>query len=234
MEYLEGQTLSELLKSIRPLPEPDAVKIASRICEALDYMHKKGVVHRDLKPQNVMLCNDGTIRIMDFGIAKAEKARRLTFVGFTPAMGTPDYMAPEQVKGSRGDERTDIYSLGAILYEMATGETPFGGDSPYVIMNARVTGDPVAPRKANPKLTPVLEEIILHAMERDPKRRYPSAAAMKGELDNYESVVMTSRHSRLQAPQMWKSRFRMLPMILAFVVLQIVLFFLFMRHFRKH
>jgi serine/threonine-protein kinase len=234
MEYLEGQTLSELLKSIRPLPEPDAVKIASRVCEALDYMHKNGVVHRDLKPQNVMLCNDGTIRIMDFGIAKAEKARRLTFVGFTPTMGTPDYMAPEQVKGSRGDERTDLYSLGAILYEMATGETPFGGDSPYVIMNARVTGDPVAPRKANPKLTPVLEEIILHAMERDPKRRYPSAAAMKGELDNYESVVMTSRHSRLQAPQMWKSRFRMLPMILAFVVLQIVLFFLFMRHFRKH
>ena len=148
MEYLEGQTLSELLKSVRPLPEPDAVKIASRICEALDYMHQRGVVHRDLKPQNIMLCNDGSIRIMDFGIAKALASRRLTFVGFTPAMGTPDYMAPEQVRGSRGDQRTDIYSLGAILYEMATGEPPFGGDSAYVIMNARVTGDPVAPRKA--------------------------------------------------------------------------------------
>ncbi len=234
MEYLEGQTLAELLKNIRPLPEPDAVKIASRICEALDYMHKKGVVHRDLKPQNVMLCNDGTIRIMDFGIAKAERSRRLTFVGFTPAMGTPDYMAPEQVRGSRGDERTDIYSLGAILYEMATGETPFGGDSPYVIMNARVTGDAQAPRKLNPKLTPVLEEIILHAMERDPKRRYQSAAAMKGELDNYESVEMTSRHSRLQAPQIWKSRYRMVPVIAAFVLLQVILFFLLWLYFRKH
>lgn len=233
MEYLEGQTLSELLKSVRPLPEPDAVKIASRICEALEYMHKNGVVHRDMKPQNIMLCNDGTIRIMDFGIAKAQSARRLTFVGFTPTMGTPDYMAPEQVRGSRGDERTDIYSLGAILYEMVTGEPPFGGDSAYVIMNARVTGDPAAPRKLNSKLTPVLEEIILHAMERDPKRRYQSAAEMKRELDDYEVVQMTNRCSRLQAPQIWKSRFRWLPMVLAFLVLQVVVFGLLLLYFRK-
>jgi serine/threonine-protein kinase len=233
MEYLSGQTLSELLKSIRPLPEPDAVKIASRICEALDYMHKQGVVHRDLKPQNIMLCNDGSIRIMDFGIARAQNSRRLTFVGFTPAMGTPDYMAPEQVRGSRGDERTDIYSLGAILYEMATGETPFGGDSAYVIMNARVTGDPIAPRKANAKLTPVLEEIILHAMERDPKKRYPSAAVMKAELENYEIVEITGRCTRLQAPQIWKSRFRWLPFTLAFIALQGLLILFLMFYFRK-
>ena len=234
MEYLEGQTLSELLKNVRPLPEPDAVRIASRICEALEYMHQHNVVHRDLKPQNIMLCNDGSIRIMDFGIAKALDSRRLTFVGFTPAMGTPDYMAPEQVRGSRGDPRTDIYSLGAILYEMVTGEPPFGGDSAYVIMNARVTGDPAAPRKLNPKITPVLEEIILHAMERDPKRRYQSAAEMKAELDDYERVEMTNRCSRLQAPQIWKSRFRMVPMILAFVALQVVLFVLLLLYFRKH
>jgi serine/threonine-protein kinase len=232
-EYLRGQTLSELLRNVRPLPEPDAVKIASRICEALEYMHRRGVVHRDLKPQNIMLCNDGSIRIMDFGIARAQSSRRLTFVGFTPAMGTPDYMAPEQVKGSRGDARTDIYSLGAMLYEMATGELPFGGDSAYVIMNARVTGDPVAPRKANPKLTPVLEEIILHAMEREPKRRYASAAEMQGELNDYERVEMTDRCSRLQAPQIWKSRFRMLPMIIGFVLLQVILFLLLLLYFRK-
>jgi serine/threonine protein phosphatase PrpC len=233
MEYLEGQTLSELLKSVRPLPEPDAVKIASRICEALAYMHGKGVIHRDLKPQNIMLCNDGSMRIMDFGIARSQASRRLTFVGFTPAMGTPDYMAPEQVRGSRGDERTDIYSLGAILYEMATGETPFGGDSAYVIMNARVTGDPIAPRKVNPKLTPVLEEVILHAMERDPRKRFQSAEEMKRELDDYESVQLTERFSRLQAPQIWKSRFRLLPLILGFVGLQVILFVLLLLYFRK-
>jgi len=234
MEYLEGQTLSDLLHNVRPLPEPDAAKIASRICEALTYLHQNGVVHRDMKPQNIMICNDGSIRIMDFGIARSMNSRRLTFVGFTPAMGTPDYMAPEQVKGGRGDERTDIYSMGAILYEMATGQVPFEGDSPYVIMNARVTGDPVAPRKLNPKLTPVMEEIILHALERDPKKRYASALVMKAELDNYESVELTERFTRLRAPQVWKSRFRMLPLIIGLIVLWILGFFVMFYLMRKH
>jgi serine/threonine protein kinase len=116
---------------------------------------------------------------------------------------------------------------------MATGELPFGGDSAYVIMNARVTGDPVAPRKQNPKLTPVLEEVILHAMERDPKRRYQSAAEMKKELDDYECVEMTDRFSRLQAPQIWKSRFRMAPLIVGFVLLQAVLFLLLFLYLKK-
>jgi serine/threonine-protein kinase len=222
MEYLEGQTLDQVLKDVHPLPEADAAKIASRLCEALEYMHKNNVVHRDLKPQNIMICKDGSIRIMDFGIAKALKMRRITFVGFSPTMGTPDYMAPEQVKGKRGDERTDIYSLGAILYEMTTGATPFEGESPYAIMNARVTGDPPAPRKVNQHLTPVIEEIILHAMERDPARRYPSAAEMKAELDDYEKVELVGRFKQLQSPQLWKSRFRGLPLILGFLALNIL------------
>ncbi len=161
MEYLQGQTLSALMREVHPLPEADAARIASRVCEGLAVMHANKIVHRDLKPQNIMVCSDGSIRIMDFGIAKSLKARRLTFVGFSPSMGTPDYMAPEQVKGKRGDERTDIYALGAILYEMCTGQTPYEGESPYAVMNARLTGDPIAfPRKVNPlTLTPVAEEI---------------------------------------------------------------------------
>jgi serine/threonine-protein kinase len=223
MELLKGQTLSEVLKETKPLPEADAVAIASRICDALDYLHLQNVVHRDLKPQNIMLCNDGSIRVMDFGISKSAQARRMTFVGFTPAMGTPDYMAPEQVQGKRGDERTDIYSLGAILYEMATGATLFEGENPYVVMNSRLTGDPAPPRKLNPKLTPVLEEIILHALERNPANRYPSAAAMKAELDDYEKVQMTERWTRLRLPQLWKTRFRLVPIIAGAFLLQIVI-----------
>ena len=223
MELLTGQTLAEVLKETKPLPEADAVAIASRICDALDYLHRQNVVHRDLKPQNIMLCNDGSIRVMDFGISKSAQARRMTFVGFTPAMGTPDYMAPEQVQGKRGDERTDLYSLGAILYEMATGTTLFEGENPYVVMNSRLTGDPAPPRKLNPKLTPVLEEIILHALERNPANRYPSAAAMKAELDDYEKVQMTERWTRLRPPQLWKTRFRLVPVIAGAILLQIVI-----------
>jgi serine/threonine protein phosphatase PrpC len=219
MEYLEGQTLGHLMRSVRPMPLSDALKIASRICEGLYYMHEHDVVHRDLKPDNVMICNDGSIRIMDFGIAKVEGSRRLTFGAFQPAMGTPDYMAPEQVKGKRGDPRTDVYSLGAILYEMVTGRVPYEGNSPLLIMNARLTGDPTAPRKLNAEITPQVEEIILHAMARDPADRYPSAIEMKQDLDRPEAVNVTGRAERLQAVEPWKGGWqRKKAMILAVLI----------------
>jgi len=203
-EYLRGYTLAHLLNSVRPMPEKDAIELAARVCDALAHMHEHGVIHRDLKPQNIMMCYDGTIRIMDFGIAKAAEGKRITFAGFTPSVGTPDYMAPEQVKGKRGDERTDIYSLGAMLYEMVVGELPFEGENMFVTMNARVTGDPAAPRKRNPDISPQVEEIILHAMEREPGKRYPSAAAMKADLDNPGAVQLTGRCDRLQTAVPWK------------------------------
>jgi serine/threonine-protein kinase len=184
------------------------------------------VVHRDLKPENVMLCKNGTIRIMDFGIAKSENARRLTFGGFSGTMGTPDYIAPEQVQGKRGDSRTDIYALGAMLYEMTTGFTPYDGDNPFVVMNARLTGDPEAPRQRNPQLSPAIEEIILHAIERNPSKRFSSAGSMKAELNDYSEVLLTDRFKRLRPPQLWKARMPLLPKIVALVVLQIVAFFL--------
>jgi serine/threonine protein kinase len=219
MEYLEGQTLAQLLHNVHPLPVRDALTIAGRICQALEYLHEHGIVHRDLKPDNVMLCNDGSIRIMDFGIAKAAGLRRMTFTHLSSTMGTPDYMAPEQVRGKRGDPRTDVYSLGAILYEMVTGSTPFEGDNPYVVMNARVVGAPVAPRQRNDQVPAAVEEIILHAMERDPANRYPTAAAMRAELEAPETVTLTGRHERLQPPSLWKVRMRALPLVLLAVLI---------------
>ncbi len=204
MELLEGQTLDHLMRRAAPMPEPDALSIGSRLCEALEYMHEHGIIHRDLKPQNIMVCRDNSLRVMDFGIAKAASMRRITFTGLTAAIGTPDYMAPEQVKGKRGDARTDIYSLGALLYEMLTGKTPFEGQNPYAIMNARLSGDPRAPRKINPNLSPQVEEILLHALARDPHDRYQTAAEMKHDLDHPQDVMVTDRHARLRSPKAWR------------------------------
>ena len=224
MEYLEGKTLDQVMNKIRPLPISDAVQIASQVCDALAYMHQHKIVHRDLKPQNIMICNDGSLRIMDFGIAKSTEMRRITFAGFSPAMGTPDYMAPEQVQGKRGDERTDIYSLGAMLYEMATGSVPFEGDNPFIVMNSRITGDPIAPRKLNREISKEIEEIILHAMEREPHRRYASAAAMKVELDNPDAVKLTGRHQHLQSVQGWKTRWQGSKLIILSSLLPLLVF----------
>jgi serine/threonine-protein kinase len=226
MEYLQGETLDEVMQRSRPMPEAEALPIVSRICDALDYLHQHQVVHRDLKPQNIMLCNDGSLRIMDFGIAKAATSKRITFGGFSPTLGTPDYMAPEQVKGQRGDERTDIYSLGAILYEMLTGRLPFEGENAYTVMNARLAGDPVAPRTHNPAIRPEVEEIVLHAMARNPPDRYPSAAAFKADLEAPERVHVTGRANRLQAPVVARQTWRVVRMVLLGLAVPVILFFL--------
>jgi serine/threonine-protein kinase len=224
MEFLEGETLAKIMSTRKKLPEAEAIAYASEICDALDYLHSNGIVHRDLKPQNIMVCADGSLRLFDFGIARVEKARRLTFVGLTPTLGTPDYISPEQVRGKRGDHRSDIYSLGAILYEMVTGSTPFEGESPYVVMNARVTGDPEAPRKLNPEISASLEEVILHAMERDPRQRYDSAGEMKRELNNLSLVAITHRDQRLRAPQVGRGRRPMIILVSALLVSWVALF----------
>jgi serine/threonine-protein kinase len=235
MELLQGHTLYHELRKRRTLPEAEALQVASRICEALQFVHEQGVVHRDLKPENVMLCPDGSIRLMDFGIARSDQSPRLTFVGFAP--GTPHYMAPERVKCKRGDARTDIYGVGAMLYEMLTGVIAFDMDDPMVIMNARVTGDPEAPRKLNPAISPQAEEIVLRAMERDPAKRYQSASAMKDALEDPSQVELTGRCDRLEpttpARRFWRKARLAAPWILIPVILQVVGFLLLWHHLGK-
>jgi serine/threonine protein phosphatase PrpC len=224
MELLEGKTIAQVYNDVKPIPVDDALQIMATITGAIAHMHEKGVVHRDLKPQNVMVCKDGTLRIMDFGIARASDMRRLTFVGFTPAMGTPDYMAPEQVKGKRGDNRTDIYSLGAIFYEMITGVLPFEADNPFMVMNARVTGDPKAPRKVRSEIPVEVEEMILHAMERDPKKRFQTAEEMKAQLEDTSLVKVTGRHHHLRAPRVISAKWHSMRLYVLYAMIPVVLF----------
>jgi serine/threonine-protein kinase len=188
IEWVDGQLLRAILNKEQKLPAGRAVSFARAILEALDAMHKHGVVHRDLKPENVMVLAGDRIKIIDFGIAMKEDARRITQTGLTPALGTPDYISPEQVKGQRGDQRSDIYALGAMLYEMLTGQPPFTGSNPLAVMNERLLNDPAPARELNPEISPEVEEILFRALERDPRHRYATATEMAWELEHQEFV----------------------------------------------
>ena len=195
MEWVEGRLLRSILTENSRLPIDRAVKIILGICDALDYMHKHGVVHRDLKPENIMVDAEDRIKIMDFGIAMREDARRLTFANLSPTLGTPDYISPEQVKGQRGDQRSDIYSLGILFYEMLTGEVPFSGPNPLAVMNERVLHDPKPARKLNPQISAELQEVLCRALERDP-RRYSTAAEMIWDIEHPEQLGLEESQRR--------------------------------------
>ncbi|MGO9336071.1 MAG: serine/threonine-protein kinase [Terracidiphilus sp.] len=188
IEWVDGRLLRAILNEERKLPIERAINFALQILDALDTMHKHGVVHRDLKPENIMVDAEDRIKLIDFGIALREDARRLTFVDMTATLGTPDYISPEQVKGQRGDQRSDIYSLGVMLYEMLTGEPPFTGPNPLAVMNERVLHDPEPARRRRPEISPELNEILNRALERDPRRRYQTASEMAWELEHQEQV----------------------------------------------
>lgn len=207
MEYVEGELLSERLRREKPIPVPDAIDISIQIADALVYMHGHGVVHRDLKPENIMIMPDGKIKLMDLGIALDATLRKITWSGLSQTMGTPDYMAPEQVKGRRGDRRSDIYSLGVILYEMLTGTVPFTGGNVYAVIRAKVREDPPPPRRFRAEISPGLEETILHALEREPRKRFESALLMREALAHPEEVrPASSAPSRQGSLQLWLKR----------------------------
>ena len=197
MEYIEGISLRALMRDKRPLETAKSLDIARQICSALVYMHSQRVIHRDLKPENILITDSGQVKIMDFGIALDESARRLTWSGLSSTIGTPDYMAPEQVSGRRGDVRTDIYALGTLLYEMSTGSLPFEGDNVYAVMRAKTGEDPQPPSRYQPELDPHLEELILHAISRQPRDRYLTAADMERDLHDPAQVVVTGRAKQL-------------------------------------
>ncbi len=215
MEYVEGELLSARLQRERPLPVRTAVDFALQIADVLVYLHDRNVVHRDLKPENIMIMRAERIKLIDFGIAMDASLRKMTWAGLSQSMGTPDYMAPEQIKGQRGSARTDVYSLGVILFEMLTGAVPYSGDNVYAVMRAKLLDDPVPPRRLRPEVSPQIEEIVLHALERNPADRFPGALEFLDALAHPENVPVTDRAARRQpasklARWFWKLRVRLL------------------------
>jgi eukaryotic-like serine/threonine-protein kinase len=193
VEWVEGRSLRDILAVEGKLSAERAMRITLAICEALEYIHKQGVVHRDLKPENIILDSEDRPKLIDFGIAFSAAARRLTFSKLTETMGTPDYISPEQVRGKRGDARSDVYAMGIILYEMLTGETPFQGSNSFAVMNDRLLNNPVPPRAIDPTIRPELQEIIYRALEREPKNRYSSAREFAADLKDINRVGVVDR-----------------------------------------
>lgn len=188
LEYVDGTLLREYLRAHAPLPVDEAVNITVQLADALQYCHQHGVVHRDLKPENILIEPEGTVKLVDFGIALLQGARRLTFRRLTSGFGTPDYMAPEQVQGDRGDARTDVYAVGVMLYEMLTGDVPYHGDSPLAVMSQRVTTDAPLLSSKRSDLPPQLEAVVWRALRREPAERYASMTDLRHDLTHLDEV----------------------------------------------
>ena len=181
MEYIDGQPLSQALRAGGPMPPARVAHIGARVADALAYAHRHGVVHRDVKPGNVLLTNDEQVKVTDFGIARAVNTEEsLTQTG--AVMGTATYFSPEQAEGMGVDARSDIYSLGVVLFEMVTGRPPFLGDTPVAVASKHVRDHPPAPRELNPAVPPTFEAVILKAMAKDPAFRYQTAEDLRADL----------------------------------------------------
>ena len=192
MELVEGSSLQGMLDGGHAFPVPRILRILEQTCSALQFAHERNIVHRDIKPANLMLTADDTVKVTDFGTAKILQFG--TVQQTTHVMGTPSYMSPEQVKGRPIDGRTDIFSLGVVLYEMLTGEKPFPGQSITTVIYKIVNEDPIPPRQLNPSIHPGLNEIVLRALAKEPDARYQSCRELMEDLHNYRSLGGNDRN----------------------------------------
>jgi len=182
MEYVEGRTLREILKSEGRLPPKRAVEITAEVCAALDFSHRSGIVHRDIKPGNVMITSTGAVKVMDFGIARAMADDAATMTATSAVIGTAQYLSPEQARGEAVDARSDVYSVGCLLYELLVGHPPFNGDSPVAVVYQHVRETPQPPSTVNGVVSPALDSIVMKALAKNPLNRYQNAAEMRQDL----------------------------------------------------
>src|SRR5919206_3506536 len=181
MEYVDGHTLREIVKTQGPLSQQRVIEVMADVCAALDFSHKHGIIHRDVKPANIMINRAGAVKVMDFGIARAlGEGQNVTQTA--AVIGTAQYLSPEQARGEAVDARSDVYAAGCVLFELIAGEPPFTGDSPVAVAYQHVREDPAPPSHQNPDVSPALDAVVLKAMSKNPANRYQSAAEIRSDL----------------------------------------------------
>jgi beta-lactam-binding protein with PASTA domain/tRNA A-37 threonylcarbamoyl transferase component Bud32 len=181
MEYVDGQTLREIVKTQGPMSQQKVIEVMADVCAALDFSHKHNIIHRDVKPANIMINRSGAVKVMDFGIARAlGEGQNMTQTA--AVIGTAQYLSPEQARGEAVDARSDVYAAGCVLFELLTGEPPFTGDTPVAVAYQHVREDPRSPSEINPSVTPQLDAIVLKALSKNPANRYQSSAEMRADL----------------------------------------------------
>ncbi|WP_199430669.1 Stk1 family PASTA domain-containing Ser/Thr kinase [Qaidamihabitans albus] len=182
MEFVEGRTLRDIVKTEGPMSQKRAMEVMADVSAALDFSHRHGIVHRDVKPANVMITRNGAVKVMDFGIARAVHDGQAAMTQTAAVIGTAQYLSPEQARGEQVDARSDVYAAGCVLYELITGEPPFTGDSPVAVAYQHVREDPLPPSAVNPAVSPELDAVVLKALAKGAANRYQSAAEMRSDL----------------------------------------------------
>ncbi|HEY9264524.1 MAG TPA: Stk1 family PASTA domain-containing Ser/Thr kinase, partial [Mycobacterium sp.] len=182
MEYVDGVTLRDIVHGEGPMPSQRAIEVIADACQALNFSHQHGIIHRDVKPANIMISKNGAVKVMDFGIARALADAGNPVTQTAAVIGTAQYLSPEQARGIKVDARSDVYSLGCVLYEILTGEPPFVGDSPVAVAYQHVREDPVPPSERHGGISPELDAVVLKALAKNPENRYQTAAEMRADL----------------------------------------------------
>ena len=229
-EFVQGDSLRKIIDTSAPMPPEQALALMRKIADGMAYCHKNNVVHRDLKPENILVSPNGQPVIMDFGLALTKGSHRVTYSNLSATMGTPDYMAPEQVDGQRGDARTDIYALGTILFEMLAGRVPFTGDSQLAIMAQHVQGTVPRLDKLMPAVSPQIAAIVARCLRKNPDDRYPTVEALIEAIDHPETAdlsLLEEAANHPETPSAWwqSSAFKSVAVALGILVVLVILAF---------